>query len=252
LRSYLLTLAKNRRLSMLVVLLSAVVVLSGALFATLSRGAILGFLASLLFFIATAGTRRSQRGRALVVIVVAAVLSLVGLVAAWDRIEDRFSDIAEENRIVRPAVWADTMRVVRAYPVLGSGLGTFERSFPRYQSGYTAVRFEHAESDYLEVLAETGVLGATLAATTLVAFFSTAISAWRRRRGSLPVLLGLGGTTSCLAISVHGLTDFNLRIPANAFLLAVVAGLTVVVLSRGGRVGRSAAGPGMPDQAEVA
>jgi hypothetical protein len=40
----------------------------------------------------------------------------------------------------------------------------------------------------------------------------------------------LGGLTSILAIGVHSIMDFNLQIPANALLLAVILGLTSVVV----------------------
>jgi O-antigen ligase len=233
------SLAGRRKLPAFALLVLAVVVMSGALFATLSRGGILGFTASMAALFLMMRSRRSLRSNRGVFLFVTIIVAAVGLFAAWDRIERRFTDLADENRIMRTQVWSDLTGMVRDFPLLGTGSGTFDRVFPRYQSKYSTVLFEHAENDYLEVLAETGLIGLSLAVATGVVFFVTTLGRWRARRNSFSTCMGAGGLASCTAIAVHSLTDFNLRIPANALLLAVVAGLTVAALARADEKGDS-------------
>lgn len=66
-------------------------------------------------------------------------------------------------------IWADTLRLWAAYPWFGCGLGRFHIEFPAFASpalralwpeSKVIVNFAHNE--YLQVLAETGVAGATL------------------------------------------------------------------------------------------
>ena len=52
------------------------------------------------------------------------------------------------------------------------------------------------------------------------------IRGWKRRHSRFSTCIGAGGIASCLAMAVHSGIDFNLHIPANALLFAVIAGLT--------------------------
>jgi O-antigen ligase len=226
------SLAGNRKLPVFALSVLAVVVMSGALFATLSRGGILGFTASMAAFIIMMRSRRSLRNKTGMLIILGLIVAIVGLFATWDRIEGRFMDLADENRVMRTQVWSDLTGMVREYPILGSGLGTFDRGFPRYQTKYSTVLFEHAENDYLEVLTDTGLIGLTLAIAAGTVFFLTMYRTWKVRRNSFSTSLGASGLASCTAIAVHSLTDFNLRIPANAMMLSAIAGLTVACLTR--------------------
>ncbi|MCX6569472.1 MAG: hypothetical protein NT147_10565 [Candidatus Aminicenantes bacterium] len=58
---------------------------------------------------------------------------------------------------------------------------------------------------------------------------------WRRRRSSFAKGIGLGAVLGVTAILIHGFTDFNLQIPANAVYFTALAMLGVVVLGRAGR-----------------
>jgi tetratricopeptide (TPR) repeat protein len=58
---------------------------------------------------------------------------------------------------------------------------------------------------------------------------------WRRRRSSFAKGIGLGAMLGVTAILIHGFTDFNLQIPANAVYFTALAMLGVVVLGRAGR-----------------
>ena len=227
------SLASHKKLPAFALSVLAVVVMSGALFATLSRGGILGFTASTAVFVIMMRSRRSLRRKTGVLILLGLTVAVVGLFAAWDRIESRFMDLADEKHIMRTQVWSDLTGMVRDYPVLGTGLGTFDRAFPRYQSKYSTTMFEHAENDYLEVLADTGIMGFTLAIASGIVFIVTMYRAWRSRRNSLAISFGAAGIASCLAIAVHSFTDFNLRIPANALLLTTITALTSSCLIRG-------------------
>jgi O-antigen ligase len=225
-------LAGHRKLPAFALAVLAVVIMSGALFSTLSRGGILGFAASMAAFIIMMRSRRSLRSKTGVLLLLGLIVAIVGLFAAWDRIEERFMDLADENRIMRTQVWSDLTGMVRDYPVLGTGLGTFDRAFPRYQTRYSTTMFEHAENDYLEVLTDTGLVGFALTIAAGIVFVGTMYRAWKERKNSFATCIGAGGLAACTAIAVHSFTDFNLRIPANALLLTTIAALTVSCLTR--------------------
>lgn len=125
----------------------------------------------------------------------------------------------------RLATWKATYEIVRHHPLTGTGLGTFRYAFPHVQTYYLTLYYTHAHSDYLEFLSETGWLGAALLFVPILMLLVLMVRAFltdsRRYRPS--VILGCIGAT--LALLIHSVADFNLHIPANALVFAVMLGI---------------------------
>ena len=219
-------LSDSRSLLPMALLSVAVLIMSGAIFLSLSRGGIIGFTASMLFFTLITRTRRTLRKKTGIILMAGILIFSVVLVAGWDRIEDRFEEIGEEGRIARPDIWKDAVNMARDFPVFGTGLGTFESIYPHYQTGRSRLLFEHAENDYIEILTDTGIAGLMIVIAMIFFFFYKIIKSWRQRHNNFVKCMAAAGLASCAAIAVHGFTDFNMRIPANALLLTVIAALT--------------------------
>lgn len=104
-------------------------------------------------------------------------------------------------------------------PVLGWGAGSFRYIFPGYQVRHPGIMvardsgrhliFEHAHNDYLELLAEYGVVGSGILASGLVLCLVRLIrlGVWREP----PVLFLLAG---CLITMAHAAFDFPFANPA--------------------------------------
>ncbi|MBI5971337.1 MAG: O-antigen ligase family protein, partial [Deltaproteobacteria bacterium] len=216
----------------------AAMMLSSALFTTLSRGGVLGFVSSGVFFTALASSRKSlKRGGQAAALAAVFMLAFV-LFMSWTGLESRFVEVTNIDRIQRLDVWADSIGMWRNFPVTGIGLGAFQSVYRLYQSKHPLVTFEHAENDYVELTCETGALGAAAVAVLIVLFFYVTIKKWRTRHGGFVKCTALGGMTSCVALAVHSLTDFNMRIPANAMTLTVIAAATYATLFNvPGRIG---------------
>jgi O-antigen ligase len=204
-------------------------VLVAALCATLSRGAMIGCLLSFALLTGMAHCRRSLRRRTSLLRLLAILLALVVVAAAWGRLEDRFESL-DVQHISRLDAWTDAMGLVRDFPLTGSGLGSFEAAFRRYQAHMTGGIFDHAHNDYLELVTDVGLLGGVPVLAALFLFVASLVARWRRRRGRFVLCLGGGGLCSLAALAVHSFTDFNLRIPANALLAVVIAALTQALL----------------------
>ena len=112
------------------------------------------------------------------------------------------------------------------YAPFGSGLGSF---VPIYMMHETAGSMQntyvnHAHDDWLELLVETGLLGAAVMIAFLVWFGRAALRAWRRTHS----VGGAGARAASLVIGLllaHSLVDYPLRSPAMMCVFALACGL---------------------------
>ncbi|HEV2426208.1 MAG TPA: O-antigen ligase family protein [Terriglobia bacterium] len=123
----------------------------------------------------------------------------------------------------RRVVALDSLRILRDHPGLGTGLGSFEVAYPRYQSFPGDETWDHAHNDFVEALAETGLAGGLLIAAALILFLRLAFTDLRERLRNPIAWLQIGAAVGCCGLLVHSLFDFNLHIPANAAWFAVWA-----------------------------
>ncbi len=208
----------------------SVVVVAVSVFVSLSRGGIVGLcLGTATFAMLLLHRFRQGRGK----LVLAGVTALVLLSVTWfgwEPIVRRFELIAGEDRLLsqlRLHYWRDSVGILRDFTLTGSGFGTFADAYRPYRTVDDHAVLTHAQSDYLELLTDGGIVGALLVAGFWAAVLRAAVSRGLRRheRYSLYLLSGcLGGL---VAIGAHSFTDFNLRIPANNLYLFFLAGLAV-------------------------
>ena len=151
---------------------------------------------------------------------------IIVLLSGWGRIEERFQEAGEVEKMNRIDIWSDTINIVMDFPLLGTGLGTFKNIYPQYQSDNSRFLFDHAENDYLEIVTDMGIAGFIIIIGMVSVFSHSVIKAWRKRHDNFIKCIVTAGMSSCVAIAVHSFTDFNLRIPANMMLLTVIAAIT--------------------------
>lgn len=224
-----LVLGKVRRERVFLVALLALVPIV-ALLLSASRGGIISFIVQMVILFLLLLVRRVRSRH---VIVGGLVVLLAVMAVSWIGIQQvlrRFSEMQsmEVSAGKRTSMLGDTWRLFLDHPVLGTGLGAFEMVFPPYDSLYDGKVVNHAHNDYVEVLAETGILGGLCCAWFLVVILLNSLKGLAEQGSSFGSVLNLSGLIACSAILVHSLVDFNLRIPANALLFFLSAHLAVV------------------------
>lgn len=131
----------------------------------------------------------------------------------------------------------DSLELVRRRPLAGHGGGAFYTVFPANKSSDFArypYRWDHAHSDYVEIAADTGLVGLGLLAGVFLLSFGRALQLMRDH--STPHVRGVsaGVAMGLLCALLHGLVDFNLQINANAMTLTVLLVLVWSVYGPGG------------------
>lgn len=226
-----LVLGKVRRERLFLVALFALVPIVSLLLSA-SRGGIISFAVEMVILFAMLLIRRIRSRH---VIAGGMVVLCAIMVVSWIGVQQvlaRFSGIQtlEVTAGKRAAMRADTWRLFLAQPVLGTGLGTFEMVFPPYDSLYDGKIVNHAHNDYLEALAEAGIVGGLCCAWFLGIVYVNALRGMADLGESFGSVLNLSGLVACSGILVHSLVDFNLHIPANAMLFFVSAHMACVRL----------------------
>ena len=221
-----LVLGKVRRERLAVVALFAVMPVA-ALFLSASRGGIVSFCLQVVFLIYLLLRRR---GLGKNVLGVAAVLLAALLIVTWlgvGQILQRFSSLQslEVTEGKRAAMRRGAWRIFLDHPLAGTGLGTLQIVYPPYETLYDGKIVNHAHNDYLEALAETGLLGGLCCAWFLVVLFLKSFSRFRQNDFSFAGALQLSGIVACAGFLVHALVDFNFHIPSNLWLFFLMAHL---------------------------
>ena len=200
-----------------------------ALFLSASRGGVVSFLFQLLLLGILSWTRpagkRAVAFGLIVLLFASAFVFWVGVVPTWERFQRIEAGEVIQNR--RMVILKDSWRIVSDNLWLGTGLGTFETAYRRYESLYDGKVVNHAHNDYVELMVETGLLGTLCAAAFLFLLYRRALLRWGRDDSPFAMGARLGALVSCSWLLFHGLVDFNLRIPSNALLFLLLAWLAV-------------------------
>jgi O-antigen ligase len=205
------------------------IILTASLFLSLSRVGILCFLGSIIFMLTLLRLRKVLKSKAKFIYLLVAISFILLLVMGIDPLLDRFRILFRGDifgRENRPDIWRNTLQIIRDFPLSGVGLGTFRNIYPLYKTLTVQVPVFYAHSDFLQLISETGLIGAGLAVWFLVIFFRDIYLVWLARHNPFVKGIALGGLAGILAILLHSFFDFNLQIPANAFLLTVIIALT--------------------------
>jgi len=219
-----------------ILLFFTIIIMSAALFFTMSRGGMLSFIVALLFIALLVSTRRSMKNKGWLIL---AITVFIVLIVAWlgatpvlERILSVNAEIASRYFGSRLPIWQGTLSIIRDYPIFGTGLGTFNYIFPKYQPlAIINKHYTYAHSDILELLSEVGIVGFAL---SMVYGLWTVVYLFRRfRERHDPWVVGMSLCLfgSSAAIFLHSFTDFNLHIPANALLLTVILASFISILN---------------------
>ncbi len=203
--------------------LAALLLTAGVL--SLSRGGLMGFLgAALAMAVMSVGREVPLRQRVVAGLVLGAVIFGALLVLTPDSLVDRFATHSSEGRT---ALWREGIGVVRDYPLTGAGMGGFQTAFLKYKALEGQFVVDYAHNDYLQGLAELGVIGFLMPVLMvgLVVKRSVRIAA----QASEMRWVAVGCLGSVVALLIHSAVDFNLYTPANAAVFAWVCGLAAGV-----------------------
>lgn len=224
----------------------AVSLMGVALVLTSSRGGMIGAAAVVTFILVLKVFSRKKSGRAveasadrsdpkakiiMAVSAAALILVVVGtviLVGGGDSllrgvgIGGVQSDISNG----RAHFWPVALKIFLAHPILGAGLDAFGTAYTKYDTWNGTFRVEQAHNEYLQTLADAGVVGFFCITSYIYFLFRKGLAVIAETSEGFRRNAAIGALAGCFGVLVHSFFDFPLRTPSNAFfflLLSVVA-----------------------------
>jgi len=204
----------------------------GAVFLSASRGGIISIIAEMGFLAVLIVLHRREKkvfvaaGAAVVLAVL--LVSWLGIGASLERFASyRGLEVSEGRRV---EMFHGSIRIFLDHPALGTGLGTLQEVFPRYDTIYDGKIVNHSHNDYAEALAEMGIAGGLCGFAFLVLLFWNAWKIFVVEKETRSFAYHVSALVACLGLLVHATVDFNFHIPSNSLIFLLQAALATTVI----------------------
>jgi O-antigen ligase len=209
--------------------ITAITLMGVALLLSGSRGGFVAMLAEIVLLIFV--TTRSKGAKNIALKVALAVI-LIGAVAAGAILvggESSLTRIAEtaaskDVTTDRTHIWGITLQVIAHNMPFGAGLGAFGQAYTQFDDFSGLERVEQAHNDYLQILADAGLVGAVIGGLFLFWLFQTGRRNIKTtntfRRG-----VAVGSLAGIFAILVHSVFDFVVHTTAISIMFLLLLAL---------------------------
>jgi O-antigen ligase len=206
------------------VLLGAGIILTG------SRSGIMTMVFSFLIFGQLSFYLRQRKSvRKKIKFFLIGITSVVLFIGAQNTVNKFLStSIESSGRFLR---WPATLSMAREFPIFGSGFGTYRYTYFLYDKDEGNKWSTHAHNDYLEAVAEGGIIGSALFFLLIGSVIYSIVKMWGDRKHPDVKLIGIGIITSLFAAAFHSIFDFSLHIPSNVFVFVMVLVLGVKLVT---------------------
>ena len=174
-----------------------------ALLLTQSRGGLLAFVAILLAYAYLSASDRKARIQRVALLLI--VCLLAAAVAGF--FFQRLGKIDDFTTISRLAIWAGAFTVFAQSPLFGTGFGNLRGlmgGLLNLPDGWTG----DAHNLYLELLAETGLIGFIVFSVLIVLALRTALRRLRKTENHFNKMIAIAIFTAICGVLIHGTVDY--------------------------------------------
>ena len=136
----------------------------------------------------------------------------------------------------RMLIWRTTFEMIKDYPLLGIGIGTFRINYLNYQAKYLKDNPDYlkyyatageAHNEYLQMSAELGIVGLGVFLSILFIFYSSILNYLEKKINNKDKIIVFGLLMGITCFLFHSLFSFPLRVPALGLTFFIIIGLTL-------------------------
>jgi O-antigen ligase len=226
---------RSKALGRIFIAYAAVAMIAG-LAATSSRGSWVAAAVALISLTLLLLVNRSFRWSALALL----TMLVIGGALATNKtnyFKQRFNRAVVAGKIdldTRLVMWDAAVRMWQDHVWVGVGPGHYDLRFRTYRPPSVQLQPDRAHNEYLNTLADWGVIGMGIVAGALGLLTVGVVKVWRhvQRDGGVfssnlsdKFAFVLGAAMGLFALALHSVVDFNLHIPANAIVAVTLMAL---------------------------
>ena len=209
----------------------AIALMASSLLLSGSRGGLVAFIAEIILLVILTSRTKGKKNFVLktglsALLVIAAVGGAIFV--GGDTSLTRFSEAAAADDISssRTQTWSVTLKVIADNLPFGAGLGAYPQAYTKFDPSGGFLRVEQAHNDYLQIVADAGVVGLVIGILFLFWFFREGI---RNVAGTNTFRRGVavGAFAGCFAILIHSMFDFVLHITAISIMFLTLIAVLV-------------------------
>lgn len=227
---------RGKALTKILISYTALAMLAGVA-VTASRGSWVAVALALIGLALLLMTHRSFRWPAIALL---AILIAGGSLAANKtiyfklRMSRAISAAGSLDLDMRLGMWDSAIRMWRDHVWFGVGPGHYDVLFREYRPATVQPQADRTHNDYLNTLADFGVIGGALVALAMGLLAHGVIKVWKhvQRDGGVfstnhsdKFAFVIGSTLGLFALALHSFVDFNFHIPANAIIAVTLIAL---------------------------
>lgn len=226
---------RGKALTKILVAYAALAMIAG-IAVTASRGSWIAVVLALIGMALLLVTQRSFRWPAVALL---ALLMIGGTLATvkTDYFQRRFNRSFNAGKVdldTRMDLWDSAVRMWQDHVWFGVGPGHYDLCFRAYRPTSVQLQPDRAHNEYLNTLADWGVVGLTIIGGAVVLLTIGIVKVWKnvqRDGGAFSSNLSdkfafvLGAAMGLFALALHSVVDFNLHIPANAIIATCLMAL---------------------------
>src|ERR1044071_3104602 len=214
---------------------AGLVILAG-ISATVSRGAWLATAVAALVFFAVLVSQRNYRLHAFLFLGILLGAAFVYMPRSY-AFQERYKRLIQNGKFdddLRFFMWEPAIRVWKEDVWWGAGPAHFDYRFRQHRPEAVQLSPDRAHNDFLNVLADWGLVGAGLVDAVWGLLAIGVFKTWRFVRGGADLggkkssnrfAFVLGASIGLLAILLHCLVDYNMYIPANAMMTVTLVAM---------------------------
>ena len=207
-----------------------------AIFMSGSRGGVVSLIVGvivMLFILRREGEIRVNL--LLLSIILSSVTGLFFIINRWEVLDTLSTLLAAHEDIsllYRLKGWGTAIEIIKDFPFAGTGMGTFSEIFLLYRPESMPTTFKHAHNEYIQFLTEGGLFGLLLVFIPLVYFFMRFNPLLRDDCDRELLYARMGIFSAMIALLIHNTLEFNMRVPANAYLFSFMLGLYLTLFDK--------------------
>jgi O-antigen ligase len=178
----------------------------------------------------------NPKWRALLLILVVAVIILGAVWVGGDRLVSRFTaastefsvdETGERSGVTRNEIWKASWNMFTAHPLLGVGMGGYWIAITKYHDASGVSTPQEAHNDYLELLASCGLVGLGIGVGFALSLYKR-IKVNLRSDNHFQQSVCIASLIGIVGVAVHSLFDFGLHLLFNAFVFIVLLALATM------------------------